>query len=100
MKANFGILPAIEADSKLGKRERGKAYAERALSDLRADLNKENRVVQPTIPNPESLSAWQKIDYPSWQTVQDTPDKVSAESFQGVGKSLRGRALQQNAQPW
>jgi len=57
MKANFGILPAIEADSKLGKRERGKAYAERALSDLRADLNKENRVVQPTIPNPESLSA-------------------------------------------
>ena len=57
MKANFGILPAIEADSKLGKRERGKAYAERALSDLRAALNKENIAVQPAIPNPESLSA-------------------------------------------
>ena len=34
MKANFGILPPLEANSKIGKRERGKAYAERALADL------------------------------------------------------------------
>jgi methylenetetrahydrofolate--tRNA-(uracil-5-)-methyltransferase len=34
MKANFGILPALESTSKIGKRERGKAYAERALEDL------------------------------------------------------------------
>ena len=34
MKANFGILPPIEFTSKIGKRERGKAYAERALDDL------------------------------------------------------------------
>jgi methylenetetrahydrofolate--tRNA-(uracil-5-)-methyltransferase len=34
MKANFGILPALEFSSKIGKRERGKAYAERALADL------------------------------------------------------------------
>ena len=34
MKANFGILPPIEFTSKIGKRERGKAYAERALADL------------------------------------------------------------------
>lgn len=32
MKANFGILPPL--DTKIAKRERGKAYAERALSDL------------------------------------------------------------------
>ncbi|MEO5886896.1 MAG: methylenetetrahydrofolate--tRNA-(uracil(54)-C(5))-methyltransferase (FADH(2)-oxidizing) TrmFO [Anaerolineales bacterium] len=32
MKANFGIFPALE--SKVPKRERGKAYAERALADL------------------------------------------------------------------
>jgi methylenetetrahydrofolate--tRNA-(uracil-5-)-methyltransferase len=57
MKANFGILPPIEVNLKLGKRERGMAYAERALSDLRAALNKENIAVQPTLPNPESLSA-------------------------------------------
>ncbi len=34
MKANFGILPALENTSRLGKRERGQAYAERALQDL------------------------------------------------------------------
>jgi methylenetetrahydrofolate--tRNA-(uracil-5-)-methyltransferase len=34
MKANFGILPPLQTDSRIGKRERGKAYAERALADL------------------------------------------------------------------
>ncbi|HEY7615442.1 MAG TPA: methylenetetrahydrofolate--tRNA-(uracil(54)-C(5))-methyltransferase (FADH(2)-oxidizing) TrmFO, partial [Terriglobales bacterium] len=34
MKANFGILPALEGNGKTGKRERGKLYAERALADL------------------------------------------------------------------
>ena len=39
MKANFGILPLLEFTSKVGKRERGSAYAERALADLRFTLN-------------------------------------------------------------
>jgi methylenetetrahydrofolate--tRNA-(uracil-5-)-methyltransferase len=34
MKANFGILPPLDFAAKVGKRERGKAYAERALEDL------------------------------------------------------------------
>lgn len=34
MKANFGILPPLELGSKIGKRERGAAYAERSLADL------------------------------------------------------------------
>ncbi len=34
MKANFGILPPLEGNSKIGKRERGKLYAERAMADL------------------------------------------------------------------
>jgi len=34
MKANFGILPALDTTSKHGKRERAGAYAERALADL------------------------------------------------------------------
>src|SRR5512143_60610 len=29
------------------------------------------------------------FDYPYWHTVQDTPDKVSAESLQAVGATLR-----------
>ncbi len=35
MKANFGILPPLEnTGKKMGKRERGKAYANRAMGDL------------------------------------------------------------------
>ena len=34
MKANFGILPPLEFTSKIGKRERGSAYANRALTEL------------------------------------------------------------------
>jgi methylenetetrahydrofolate--tRNA-(uracil-5-)-methyltransferase len=40
MKANFGILPPLETSKKVGKRERGTLYAERALGDLRLTLNK------------------------------------------------------------
>jgi methylenetetrahydrofolate--tRNA-(uracil-5-)-methyltransferase len=40
MKANFGILPALESISKIGKRDRGKAYAERALEDLALALQR------------------------------------------------------------
>jgi methylenetetrahydrofolate--tRNA-(uracil-5-)-methyltransferase len=43
MKANFGILPPLEFGSKTGKRERGQAYAERALGDLSLTLPKEQR---------------------------------------------------------
>jgi methylenetetrahydrofolate--tRNA-(uracil-5-)-methyltransferase len=39
MKANFGILPALELASKIGKRERGAAYAERSLADLQPMMN-------------------------------------------------------------
>jgi methylenetetrahydrofolate--tRNA-(uracil-5-)-methyltransferase len=39
MKANFGILPPLEFANKIGKRERGKAYAERSLEDLTLALN-------------------------------------------------------------
>jgi methylenetetrahydrofolate--tRNA-(uracil-5-)-methyltransferase len=38
MKANFGILPPLESASRVGKRERGQAYADRALADLRAAM--------------------------------------------------------------
>jgi methylenetetrahydrofolate--tRNA-(uracil-5-)-methyltransferase len=39
MKANFGILPPLEFAAKIGKRERGKAYAERSLEDLTLVVN-------------------------------------------------------------
>jgi len=39
MKANFGILPALDSTAKIGKRDRGKAYAERAMQDLNLVLS-------------------------------------------------------------
>ena len=39
------------------------------------------------------------FDYPFWHTVQDTPDKVSAESLQAVGETLQAWILQQRDQP-
>ncbi len=39
------------------------------------------------------------FDYPYWHTVQDTPDKVSAESLQAVGETLRIWIMQQSGQP-
>jgi methylenetetrahydrofolate--tRNA-(uracil-5-)-methyltransferase len=40
MKANFGIMPPLENASRTGKRERGKAYAERASVDIEAFLSR------------------------------------------------------------
>ncbi len=40
MKANFGILPDFAFNKKLGKRERGRAYAERASDALETCLEK------------------------------------------------------------
>jgi methylenetetrahydrofolate--tRNA-(uracil-5-)-methyltransferase len=47
MKANFGILPALETTSKFGKRERARAHAERALVDLTFALS----VIAPAVPD-------------------------------------------------
>jgi methylenetetrahydrofolate--tRNA-(uracil-5-)-methyltransferase len=49
MKANFGILPALGTETKIGKRERGQAYAERSLADLRSMLSEEELTVPPTV---------------------------------------------------
>jgi len=38
MKANFGILPSLEIEKKIGKRERAQMYAERAAAALREYL--------------------------------------------------------------
>jgi methylenetetrahydrofolate--tRNA-(uracil-5-)-methyltransferase len=39
MKANFGILPPLEAIGKMGKRQRGQAHADRARASLEAFLS-------------------------------------------------------------
>jgi glutaminyl-peptide cyclotransferase len=39
------------------------------------------------------------FDYPYWHTIEDTPDKVSAESLQVVGETVRTWVIQQSGQP-
>ena len=39
------------------------------------------------------------FDYPYWHTLQDTPDKVSAESLQAVGETLQAWIMGQSGQP-
>jgi Zn-dependent M28 family amino/carboxypeptidase len=39
------------------------------------------------------------FDYPYWHTLQDTPDKVSAESLQAVGETLQTWVMGQSVQP-
>ena len=39
------------------------------------------------------------FNYPYWHTVEDTPDKVAAESLQAVGETLRTWIMQQTSQP-
>jgi hypothetical protein len=38
------------------------------------------------------------FDYPYWHTVEDTVDKVSAESLEAVGATLLKWITQQNRQ--
>jgi methylenetetrahydrofolate--tRNA-(uracil-5-)-methyltransferase len=46
MKANFGILPQLSFDKKIGKRERGQAYAERAEKSLQEILQNKETISQ------------------------------------------------------
>lgn len=39
MKANFGLLPPLDRSARIPKRERGKAYSDRAIADLEAYLS-------------------------------------------------------------
>lgn len=48
MKANFGIMPPLQTDKKLGRRQRAAAYAERALADLDAYLTAESTLTAAT----------------------------------------------------
>ena len=45
MKANFGILPALELEKKTGKRERGQLYADRAANILKEYLDNQHTLV-------------------------------------------------------
>jgi len=68
MKANFGILPSLGI--KVNKRERGKAYAERALEDLRSILE-ESKVIEAQGPSTSFVAANAPHSAPPSGTSQD-----------------------------
>ena len=77
MKANFGILHPLEFNSKIGKRDRGKAYEGRALTDLQlalggvtmdADLNRYDTFHVVTAHERMSRSEWEQTYWAAWRT--------------------------------
>jgi methylenetetrahydrofolate--tRNA-(uracil-5-)-methyltransferase len=64
MKANFGILPALELEKKTGKRERGQLYADRAANVLNAYLDSgvRQQAVEATGASSLTLEAEQDLD--------------------------------------
>ena len=60
-------------------------YAERIIPEYRyAMLDDHIPFVQIGIPAVDMID----FDYPYWHTTQDTPDKVSAESLEAIGRTL------------
>ncbi len=60
-------------------------YAERIIPEYRyAMLDDHIPFVQRGVPAVDMID----FDYPYWHTTQDTPDKVSAESLEAIGRTL------------
>jgi glutaminyl-peptide cyclotransferase len=74
---------------------KGLGYESKFIPEYRHSMTDDHLpFVQAGIPAVDIID----FDYPYWHTVQDTPDKVSAESLQAVGETLYTWIKQQNAQ--
>lgn len=74
---------------------KGLGYESKFIDEYRHAMTDDHiPFVQADIPAVDIID----FDYPYWHTIQDTPDKVSAESLQAVGETLYTWIKQQNAQ--
>ena len=74
---------------------KGLGYESKFIDEYRHSMTDDHiPFVQADIPAVDIID----FDYPYWHTIQDTPDKVSAESLQAVGETLYTWIKQQNAQ--
>jgi Zn-dependent M28 family amino/carboxypeptidase len=74
---------------------KGLGYESKFIPEYRHSMTDDHiPFVQAGIPAVDIID----FDYPYWHTIQDTPDKVSAESLQAVGETLCTWIKQQNAQ--
>jgi Zn-dependent M28 family amino/carboxypeptidase len=75
---------------------KGLGYESKFIDEFRHSMTDDHiPFVQAGIPAVDIID----FDYPYWHTIQDTPDKVSAESLQAVGETLYTWIKQQNPQP-
>jgi glutaminyl-peptide cyclotransferase len=75
---------------------KGLGYEDKFISEYRHDVLDDHRpFLEAGIPAIDIID----FDYPYWHTIQDTPDKVSAESLQAVGDTLYTWIMQQSGQP-
>jgi glutaminyl-peptide cyclotransferase len=75
---------------------KGLGYESKFIPEYRHSMTDDHiPFVQAGIPAVDIID----FDYPYWHTIQDTPDKVSAESLQVVGKTLYVWIMQQNLHP-
>jgi len=82
--------------AKLWRTARSLGYGGKFISEYKHSMFDDHRpFLQAGIPTVLIID----FDYPYWHTLQDTPDKVSAESLQAVGKTLLVWVMQQSGQP-
>jgi len=88
--SNPDLTDAIWATAK------GLGYEDKFIPDYKFSmLDDHTPFLQAGIPAVDIID----FDYPYWHTTQDTPDKVSGESLQAVGETLRAWVMQQSGQP-
>jgi glutaminyl-peptide cyclotransferase len=86
--------PVLTAE--LWQTARNLGYADKFIAEYRYSMQDDHRpFLDAGLPAVLIID----FDYPYWHTTQDTPDKVSAESLQVVGETLRVWVMQQSGQP-
>src|SRR5687767_1776252 len=82
--------------AKLWQIAKSLGYGSKFISEYKHSMQDDHRpFLQAGIPTVLIID----FDYPYWHTLQDTPDKVSAESLQIVGETLQAWVMQQSEQP-
>src|SRR5688572_11570577 len=82
--------------AKLWQTAKSLGYGSKFISEYKHSMQDDHRpFLQAGIPTVLIID----FDYPYWHTLQDTPDKVSAESLQAVGATLHAWVMQQSEQP-
>ncbi len=86
----------VELTDEIWATAKGLGYENHFISDYKYSMiDDHSPFLEAGIPAVDIID----FDYPYWHTLQDTSDKVSAESLKVVGKTLHTWVVQQSGQP-